>query len=363
MEEKVKKLLEKHKGDKDLTSEKDYIKPGWDWSKADLSGWNLEALSLSHIETPANFYKVNLKNANLKKAYFIGANLRESDLCKADLQESDLCKADLQRTIMAYANFKKAVLSGINLENTSLYEVNLEKANLNKANLKHAVLIDCNLKEALLFGSNLQGTNLIRANLRDTDFDEKTNLRNVNFFQCRLDNSNLKNAYMNLDKKVIQERENDYSAAKEVYLLLKNYFRQEGIYDISGEYYYREKLMETKCLQKEKRWGKWIFNNLLNLTTGFGEKPLRVLICWFSIILSSALVFYYFDGIYKGAFCFYNPKFYESLYFSIVTFTTLGFGDLVPKPGFFQLFASIEALIGAIFMALFIFVFVRRMIR
>jgi len=60
---------------------------------------------------------------------------------------------------------------------------------------------------------------------------------------------------------------------------------------------------------------------------------------------------------------FYNPKFLETLYFSIVTFTTLGFGDLAPKPGFFQLFASFEALLGAIFMAMFIFVFARKMIR
>jgi len=32
MEERVKNLLDKHKDDKDLTSEKNYIKPGWDWS-------------------------------------------------------------------------------------------------------------------------------------------------------------------------------------------------------------------------------------------------------------------------------------------------------------------------------------------
>lgn len=49
MEERVKKLLEKHKDDKDLTSEMNYIELGWDWSEADLSGWNLEGLKLSKV--------------------------------------------------------------------------------------------------------------------------------------------------------------------------------------------------------------------------------------------------------------------------------------------------------------------------
>jgi len=35
METRVKKLLDKHKGDKNLSSEKNYVKLGWDYSKVD----------------------------------------------------------------------------------------------------------------------------------------------------------------------------------------------------------------------------------------------------------------------------------------------------------------------------------------
>ena len=67
MEDKVAQILEKHKDDKDLTTEKGVIKPGWDWSGAELNGWNLSGLNLSQLDSPANFQKVSLKNAFLEK--------------------------------------------------------------------------------------------------------------------------------------------------------------------------------------------------------------------------------------------------------------------------------------------------------
>jgi len=48
---------------------------------------------------------------------------------------------------------------------------------------------------------------------------------------------------------------------------------------------------------------------------------------------------------------------------SVVNFTMLGFGDFVPKPGVYRIYASVEALLGAIFVTLFKFVFTRKMIR
>ncbi len=60
----------------------------------------------------------------------------------------------------------------------------------------------------------------------------------------------------------------------------------------------------------------------------------------------------------------YKPSAYESIYFSVVTFTTLGYGDYSPKPHFqFQLLASLEAFIGAFTIALFVLVFGRKVMR
>jgi len=346
MEERVKNLLDKHKDDKDLTSEKNYIKPGWDWSGASLRYWKLEGIVFSHNDNKANFQNVNFHKAYLKNTMFGGANL--------------------EKAYFGGANLENAYLKGANLKGAYLRGAILKNSRLDSTCLENAEMLGADLQNAKLWNSNLTGAKLQNSNLRNAEFNEKTVLFDVNLYQSKIDNSTLKFAYANLDKIVLQEKNKVYKKAKEVYRALKNYFRQEGMYDISGEYYYKEKLMEAKCNWKDKKYFKWIFNILLNLVAGYGERPLNVLIWWISIIFGNSFIYYFFSGIYNGIainIASYSPKYLEALYFSIVTFTTLGFGDLAPKPGFFQIIASIEAILGAIFMAMFIYVFARKMAR
>jgi len=53
-------------------------------------------------------------------------------------------------------------------------------------------------------------------------------------------------------------------------------------------------------------------------------------------------------------------SFLNCLYFSVVTFTTLGYGDLQPAVGLSRFFVSLEAIIGAFTMALFVYTFARK---
>jgi hypothetical protein len=52
--------------------------------------------------------------------------------------------------------------------------------------------------------------------------------------------------------------------------------------------------------------------------------------------------------------------FLQGLYFSIITFTTIGYGDLYPTGTLSKTLVGIESLAGAIFIALFIFVLGRQ---
>ena len=62
-----------------------------------------------------------------------------------------------------------------------------------------------------------------------------------------------------------------------------------------------------------------------------------------------------------------NPCLYQqikdSLYFSFVTFTTLGLGDIRPLNDLGKFLICFEAAIGAFLIALFVVVFARKMMR
>ena len=52
---------------------------------------------------------------------------------------------------------------------------------------------------------------------------------------------------------------------------------------------------------------------------------------------------------------------WDYIYFSIVTFTTVGFGDLSPKMvPFFQMLVGSEAFVGAFMIGLFVFTLARK---
>ena len=331
MEAKVKDYLTIHEEDKNLNKEKNFIKCGLDWSKADLEGWDLSGLKLSAYRNKANFQYATLINAFLTKT-----TLKSAFLSRAKLQGADLVGANLQGADLVGANLQGATLAGANLQGANLV------------------------------GANLQGANLDNSNLRDAIFDEKTILTDVDFFQCTLDGSTIKNAHKNMDKEVIQVRtiKKNYPRAREIYILLKNYFSREGMYDISGEYFIQEKKTEKILNKERKEWGKYFLNIFLEIVSGYGEKPLNAIMCSLAIILGSAGIYWLFNGIVAtNDKVTFGGTFFESLYFSIVTFATLGYGDLIPKAGFFRFIASFESLMGVVLTAIFIFIFARKTTR
>lgn len=116
------------------------------------------------------------------------------------------------------------------------------------------------------------------------------------------------------------------------------------------------------CL--ELLFGRWVF--------GYGEKPFRVLLVGLLVILTWAGACWgrravVPNGATPHELMLYapgagGPTFRECLHFSVVTFTTLGYGDLVPRPGCRWL-ADVEAVLGAGLMALFIVGLARRYTR
>jgi len=96
---------------------------------------------------------------------------------------------------------------------------------------------------------------------------------------------------------------------------------------------------------------------IADLTCEYGTNWKRPVISWiFLVFFIFPLLYFIFGGITKVS----SPLDY--LYFSIVTATTLGYGDLQPI-GWCRLIASTEAIFGTFMWAVFLVVFARKYMR
>jgi hypothetical protein len=316
----------------------------------------------------------SFKNSNLSEAYLSKANLDE-----ADLQGAFLDGANLQGASMGEANLSEANLFMANIQGAFLDGANLQGADLFRANLSEANLSMANLQGAFLDGANLQGARLQIANCSYASFRD-ANLASTNLYLAVFDKSYLWQA-RNIDDIVGNEKSGDrrkdmdiklefYRQSSQIYRNLKNYFRDEGIYEKSGNYYYREKIIEKKIYRHIDIW-KYLGSFLLDSLCGYGEKPWRITISSIVWIFFCSFI-YFILGIEGGAteIAFSSQScliqnlhnFWYCIYFSFVTFTTLGYGDFHPV-GTTMLFSIIEAFTGAFMIALFVFTMGRKIIR
>jgi len=139
------------------------------------------------------------------------------------------------------------------------------------------------------------------------------------------------------------------------YRAAKTGSRNIGQYRQEGDYH----RFEMDAIRKQQKWFKrgwnFIFQKFLH---GYGERPFNVAGFALFIILFFSVMFSVFGIEEQG-----NPAlvhhYWTCLYYSVVTFTTLGYGDFHPIGGT-RILAAAEALMGVFLMALFVVTFARR---
>lgn len=118
-------------------------------SNADLSGAQLSNVDLTGADLIfANLRGADLHDAKLPHAHLTGADVRGANLSGMDADMSHLIKACLEGSRCSQACFHKADLS----------HANLADADLTGADLSGARLVDANLTGAVLKSTNLEGT-------------------------------------------------------------------------------------------------------------------------------------------------------------------------------------------------------------
>jgi hypothetical protein len=185
------------------------------------------------------------------------------------------------------------------------------------------------------------------------------------------------------------------------YRLAKQAAQAAGDYDATGRYHFAEQCaIEDRCKHdgplRPWRGAFWVWLAravLGRVVYGYGERPLRPLVIGLAVIFIWAGIYAASDGIVAAggpgmsvsgpatpasqpatspsqpatlaatqAAQVRDPDGWDAIYFSIVTFTTLGYGDFRPAPSL-RLLAGAEAAIGAALMAVFIVCLTRKYMR
>jgi hypothetical protein len=246
-------------------------------------------------------------------------------------------------------------LRGIRIEQTQLDGAIIRNANLRwsairDVGFKGTQLIECNLSQATLSECYFRRTVFRQCDIVNSKF-ERSDFSHARIEASRLDFASFKECEITLQTIRFRHDTAPHVLAR-VCRNLKLNAMSMGHFADAGELTYMEKTYERHELynhafaRKHERMGErvkacrdWAVSALLNWLWGYGEKPRRIMLAMAAGIVLFGTVQYWLSGIPGGSFG-------AHLYFSGITFLTIGYGDLVPVAPLPRLLAVLEGAVG-----------------
>jgi uncharacterized protein YjbI with pentapeptide repeats len=328
---------------------------GAEFSNATLLGSDLVNTDFGRAELAG----VILELTTLDETRFWRANLSKASLYDLDSESSiafgnaDLTDADLRGSQFDECDFEGATLRDVDARNSSLQGANFQNATLGNASLQ-----DANLTDARLFGASLEGAQI---NSETTLLGDALPYEDKEFVY-----NTEKTVFGQIWDKIAQigvTSSTQYNRSGAVYETLQKLARENNLSDQARSFYLRKKDIR----RQEASYPHRLKQDLSWLVTEYADNPYR-------IVGSSLLAITIFSILYPIAgisnstngksitfdFGWSLEASIESLYFSIVNFTSLGAGKWYPTGIGGEILAGIQSLLGAVMLALLVFVLGRR---
>jgi len=314
----------------------------WRARRPDEPVWLLGAhLGAAHLKG-VQLWKAHLEGADLHRAHLEGANLHEARLEGANLQRARLEGARLGAASLEGANLQRARLEGARLNESHLERANLEGAHLERADLWGAHLEGAELRHVRLEGARLWQAHLEGAKLR------QAHLEGATFEEAHLGGANLGGAHLE-GANFAQAEVNGKTLIAGCTVSRHTYFGTVGL-DAARVEPGLKQLLEYNI--RWRRWQEW-FNRgprplrVLKRAVGapfwwmsdYGRSTLRIIATFAVLALAFAIIYYAWalvapPGVVTSLLEGPGgpiPRWLvpvRALYFSVVTMTTLGFGDM-----------------------------------
>lgn len=329
------------------------------------------------------------KNEDIDKIFFSNTKYVSCSFSHVVFDNISFCNVIFEDCTFEFCNF-----SYCNIKNKSLvqfFSSDIFKCSFNKCNLKDVFIKRSRFKYVSFKNTFLKGCNLIGNCYSRVKFIDDCNLMDciIRDSSCRFDicfinkNSYTKfnlNSYVgkfNYHHKYYCKNDKYYDDKKRYkdicnsYLYFGSQYLKSGLREKQGECFYESKKAFYRTLKGMKK----ITNFLSYYVCGYGEKPYRTF--GFSlIIIIFCAVLYMFTGLqgqdelilyrvnspFKGIRILIRDFIY-CFHFSLVTFSTVGYGDLVPYGIMSTIISSIEIILGVLMVGIWTSTLVRKMTR
>jgi hypothetical protein len=213
------------------------------------------------------------------------------------------------------------------------------QATLGNANLYHADFRAAKLSEARVRDANLTHANFAAADLRKADFQNSL-VKEADFSDSDLREAHLKGikGFMEANWLGTDIRSVDFCGAYMVrrFIMDENYLYEFRTQNSASSFLYKIWWVTSDCGRSFFRWGLW--------TVG--------------VAFLFALLYAFLDVDYGD-----HPTAFSPLYYSFVTLTTLGYGDVVPASPLAQVASVIEVVVGYVALGGLLSIFATKMAR
>ncbi len=293
-------------------------RPTRDLRAIPLAGEDLSGLDLSDLDlTGADLSGANLRNARLLRTDLRHAVLMGAVLEGAEFMGADLSGANLNDCRAARAGFGRVHASGASFFNAHLQSTTFTDAALAGADFRAAQMRGARIRKA-----DLQGADFSRADLREADLGLSRVAHAV------FDRADLRAARL----RALQ----GFRKASWIGVDLRDV-------NFTGAYMLRRHVVDENYLFEFRTRNRWtaLIYWVWWITSDCGRSLWRWA-GWNLALIAGFALLYERAGIVSDV----PQTELTSLYFSVVTFTTLGYGDVVPSTAGAQVLAMIQVILG-----------------
>ena len=228
-------------------------------------------------------------------------DLKEADLRKNAIKGTKLDNPDVNGTYLEKINFSNTNLTQAKLNDADLHLANMQNAYLSLTDFTGAIMINADLSKAMARGAVLERANLGGADIRGCDL-----------LFTRLNYANVSD--------IVYNRKGKFRAVQ-----LTGCFGSQRFKTFAQDQDFIEELRSSSNWGAFLFWIWWLFADC-------GRSFLRWAGWSLLFALSFAALFFFILG--PESFKIAGPpadSFQTMVYYSVVTFTTLGFGDVTPR--------------------------------